>query len=530
MKLFNGKIPKVLFLSLVIFVLIACGSGDKETSSGSSGDGGIAGGELKVAYPAQPPMLDPYLSTGVATADIMWHVYETLIVVDSDFNVQPMLAESYDQSDDGKTITFNLREGVLFHNGDEMKAEDVVASMEQWQDQAFGASMFSEATFEAEDDYTVVMELDKPMSTALTSMSYIKSGQFPAIMPKEVIDEASDTGVTEYIGTGPFEFVEWEQDQQIHLKKYEEYQMVDKEASGLSGKREALIDDLYFIFTPDSSTQVAGLQSGEYDVAHEVHRDSALQLESDPAIDIHTYPDAYLPVTFNKKSGLFTDKKARQAVAAGLDYEAILTGALADEQFYQLNNNLVMYHQTELWNSDVGEDRYNEHDIDKAKKLLDEAGYDGEEVTIVTDREYEEHYDSGVIVKEQLEQLGMNVNLEVSDWATLLDRVEDENAYDMYIYGMVPTGDPTTINFLVESYAGWTESDELEELLDEIVAQPTLEDATEVYDELMEWHYDYMPAVKIGDYDAIVATRDSVHGYSEQNEINRPVYWNITNE
>src|SRR5699024_10749034 len=146
-------------------------------------------------------MLDPYLSNAIATTDIMWHVFETLLVIDSEFNIQPMLAESYEQSDDGKTVTFNLREGVLFHNGDEMTANDVVASMEHWKEAASNAGSFKEATFEAEDDYTVVMNLPEPMATALSTLSNVSSGQFAAIMPKEIVENIPDSGVEEYIGS-----------------------------------------------------------------------------------------------------------------------------------------------------------------------------------------------------------------------------------------------------------------------------------------------------------------------------------------
>src|SRR5699024_799889 len=92
------------------------------------------------------------------------------------------------------------------------------------------------------------------------------SNRYAAVMPKEVVDSAGAVGVSEFIGTGPFQFAEWKQDQYIHLTKYEDYEPVDLPADGASGKKEALVDDLYFDIVTDASTQVAGIQTGEYDI------------------------------------------------------------------------------------------------------------------------------------------------------------------------------------------------------------------------------------------------------------------------
>src|SRR5699024_2071765 len=135
-------------------VLVACSSDSAE--SDAAGDGEAAeGGEIKVAYSAQPPVLDPQVGTAIITAEIMGHVFEPLLTTDSDYNIKPSLAESWEQSEDGLTVTFNLREGVLFHNGEEMKADDVVASMNRWKDGAGGRGQFDDAVFEEVDDYTV---------------------------------------------------------------------------------------------------------------------------------------------------------------------------------------------------------------------------------------------------------------------------------------------------------------------------------------------------------------------------------------
>lgn len=522
------KYVKILFLFMLIIVLVSCSSEtEKEAGAGNKKNSDEVGGELKVAYPAQPGVIDPHMTTAIATSDIMWHVYETLVTTDSKENVQPMLAESYEISEDGKVITFHLREGVLFHNGKEMVAEDVVASMNRWKKGRGARGQFDDAVFEVKDKYTVVLNLPEPLSTAFSVLS-ISIGASAAIMPKEVIEDAGDGVVKEYVGTGPFQFVEWKQDQHIYLTRFEEYQSRSEPADGLAGEKDALVDELQFIFTPDSSTQVAGLQTAEYDIAHEVFLDHAENLANDPEIKNYTFPTAYMHIVFNKKQGIFTNVKARQAIAAALDMDKILIGGFINENYYTLSHNMMMSFQEEQWASDIGKDKYNQKDSEKAKKLLEEADYNGEEIVIMVDREYEDHYNSAVVVQEQLKQIGMNVKLDVYDWSTVLERREDETTYDMYIMGTSIVPEPTSNAYLMKSSPGWTDSPKLDKIIEEFRSQPTLEDAQGMYDELQEWFWDYLPIIKIGDIYGVVSYRNSVQGFEEQNKNTRPIYWNVS--
>src|SRR5690606_5343542 len=115
--------------------------------------------------------------------------------------------------------------------------------------------------------------LPRPLSTKFSVLSWMV-GSFAAIMPTEVIKDASDTGINDYIGTGPYKFEEWKQDEYIKLTKYEDYQYRTEETNGLSGKREAFIDTVYFRFVADPSTRVAGILSGEFDIIHAVPFDN----------------------------------------------------------------------------------------------------------------------------------------------------------------------------------------------------------------------------------------------------------------
>src|SRR5699024_7606708 len=147
--------------------------------------------------------------------------------------------------------------------------------------------------------------------------------------------------IQEYIGTGPFEFVEWKQDQYIHFKKYEDYQAVDMEADGLIGKKEALVDEIYFYLVPDTSTRLAGLQTGEYDFIYSVPFDNYDQLESDPNLETILTPSSNHIFVFNKVEGKSTDFKLREAINTALNNDEIMLGAFPNPDFYWLDSGYM---------------------------------------------------------------------------------------------------------------------------------------------------------------------------------------------
>lgn len=497
---------------------------EEDEESEEEGSGNIDG-EIRVAYSAQPPVLDSHINTADAISDTMRHVFDTLVTIDENYNVQPSLADSWEISDDGKTYTFHLRQGVLFHNGKEFTAEDAAASMNRWKDSRGGRGIFTDATFEAIDDYTLELRLPEPLSITLAALSY-SSGGFAAIYPKEVVDNASPDGITEFIGTGPFKFVEWKPDQYIHLTRFEEYKPREEPTNGLAGRKEALAKDLIFEFVADPQTREAGIRSGEYDFAHAIPFDSAEQLEATGEIVNYTYPGAFLILHFNKKKGLFTDVKARQGVAAALEMESILKAGYSNEKYYILNHNMMMSHQHGQWYSDVGKEYYNQNDPEKAKQLLEEAGYKGEELTLLTTRDYIDQYHGAVVVQEQLEQLGMKINLEVYDWPTLTDKIYDEDAYDMYMMANIVVSEPTSSVFFNKDYAGWPDDPYMEELVKEFRRKSTIEEAMPIYDQLQEWIWTYVPAVKIGDYNRVSSARTTLENFQY---LDGMIFWNVKN-
>ena len=180
---------------------------------------GEADTEVHVALNAAPSTLDCTLTSALVTKQIAYsNIFESLVTMKSDYSVAPELAESYEVSDDHTEYTYHLRKGVLFHNGDEMKASDVVASMNRWVlNYGNAQALVGDSKFEAVDDYTVKITLKTP-SIFLNEL-IAGAGNMPIIVPEETLETLdSETGaLTEFIGTGPYKFEEWKTDQYIKL-------------------------------------------------------------------------------------------------------------------------------------------------------------------------------------------------------------------------------------------------------------------------------------------------------------------------
>ncbi len=226
----------VLTAALTATLFAGCGNSAADNTNGNQSaepstaalEDGIEGtavtegeldNEIHIAISAAPSTLDCNMTSAVVTKQIAYsNIFESLLTMKSDFSVACELAESYEVSDDNTVYTYHLRKGVPFHNGQEMKAADVVASMNRWIDNyGNAASLVGDARFEEVDDYTVQITLDTP-SIFLNEL-IAGAGNTAIIFPASSLDSVDpDTGMlTEYIGTGPYKYDDWVTDQYIKL-------------------------------------------------------------------------------------------------------------------------------------------------------------------------------------------------------------------------------------------------------------------------------------------------------------------------
>lgn len=535
---------RILFIMmmLVLVVMIGCSSesaseedssdtsqqqsesNDSESKDEETEEEPRSGGVLRIALDAAPPTLDQPTSTTVATRDTSRLMFETLMTTNSNFEAVPMLAESVDISDDSRTYTFHLRKGVKFHNGKEMTAEDVVASMERWLEKStITGNVFNGSTWSIIDDYTVELQLQEGSSIVLDTMASAK--QAAAIMPKEIVESAPAEGVEEFIGTGPFKFVEWKTDQYIRFERFEDYTPIDKPADGLSGYKEALVDEIYFYLVPDTSTRFAGLQTGEYDFAYGISYDSYDQLVNDPNLEPILAPSANAVVVFNKIKGLGANEEFRRAVNTAVDAEEIMLGAFPNPDFYWLDAG-YMDINIKKWASQAGSEYYNQANPEKAKQMLEEMGYNGEEFRLMATRDYDHHYNIAVVLHEQLQNIGVNSTLEVYDWPTVTERNSDPDLWEAYITTFSTVSTPPQLLHISPSSKGGVPNEYIDSRMLALETAETDEEAVRLWDEIQQYSWEeYMPVIQFGGFHSLYGMSSKVQGVT----INTgPIFWNVS--
>lgn len=515
----------LMTLAVMMFLYGCSSSGsDSGTAAGNLGSNSSTefSDELRIAYPTQPSTLDPHMVTAAATKDAVRPFFETLVTLNSKYQVVPMLAESWEKSEDGLTYTFHLRQGITFHNGKGMTAADAAASMNRWLSLSSAAQgVMGAGTFTAADDYTVTLKLEKPSLDVLLAMASPK--QFAAIMPVEVIENADPaSGIKEFIGTGPYKFVEWKQDQYISYTKNDDYKPLDTEPDGLGGKKTAEVKDIRLSFVSEDSTRMIGLQSGEYDVAIQLGADNYDSIKDDSSLNTTQVMTTNISMNFNKKQGLFTDLKMRQAVNAALNIDDIFMANPGIPEFYRIDHSYMLKEQSD-WYVEPPAGLFNQKDPEKAKALLTEAGYNGEEIRLLATREYGYIYDQAVVIKDQLEKAGMNINLVVYDWPTLKAKLEEPGEWELNLGGYTSVVTPAQIAVFNPKYFGWTSDPAIAEGLGKMNAAASEAEEQAIWKDVQQTVWDYLPTIKLGDLYTLTATTSKVDGYHDFEGI---VPWN----
>lgn len=365
------------------------------------------GGVLIGARTSDMVGLDPHTSPAFASRRIFELVYNTLVRFDGDMAVAPELAESWEISDDGLTVTFKLRPGVTFHNGDEFTSEDVKYTFERILDEETGAvarSFFvGISEIETPDPLTVVMTLESPNAALLNNMANSSA----SVVSKKV-GEAGELD-KELIGTGPFKLAEWEADNFMRFEANEDFFI----------EGVPLLDGIEMRVIPDESSILAGLRAGTIDwaqiedprVAILARGEESLNTTRAPALSYHLFG-------LNSAREPFNDERVRQAISCAIDRQQVIdvaslgegqvTGPLTSPFFALPDSEYECYTP----------------DLDKARELLAEAGYaDGFSFKIMTpSAEPATALADAQSIQAQLKQIGIEAEIELLELGIYVDR------------------------------------------------------------------------------------------------------------
>lgn len=268
----------------------------------------------------------------------------------------------------------------------------------------------------------------------------------------------------------------------------------------MTGEKTAHFEEVFFQFVGDAQTRQVGLQTGEYDLAVPVPWDNADDIDAEEGTEVVLGESGFTIIIFNKQQGPMADVNMRRAVYHAFEPEPAMQAAYGGEDYYTINTALMS--EDNPWYVEPTEEQLELHqgqDLDAAEEYLDAAGYEGEEITILTTRDQEDHYNQAVILQQQLIEAGINAELEVTDWPSVQQNREDPENFDLTITGISWVNVPVLFHFLHPSWVGWTDDEGIADAIDEIVYATTEEQAVAAMSDLQDAYYEYLPIMKFGD-------------------------------
>ena len=356
------------------------------------------GGTLTFGQEANVNSLDQMTSNTISTRNIAMNIFEALLTRDETNHVIVDLADSYEESPDHLTYTFKLRQGVKFHNGKPMTSADVLASYNRYAKVGLERAMFNQvAGFAAPDPATFVVHMKQAQPTFLESIS---SFSVPiVIVPAE--EENDPPQQLRTVGTGPFQLVESVPGSYVTIKRYPDYQPNPhfEQRTGFGGYKQACLDQVTFRIVTEPGARVAGLQTGELQAVEDVPTKSLDELKKNKDVRLIPLNNWWIQIaTLNTSNPPTDDLKVRQAIQAALDDDEIMDAATDGN--YKLNAGFQFPGQVDYAEPPQG--FYNLKDPAKAKSLLADAGYKGQPVVLLTDKDYSAMYNAALVVQEQL--------------------------------------------------------------------------------------------------------------------------------
>jgi peptide/nickel transport system substrate-binding protein len=486
-------------------------------------------------------VLDPVITTAHITRNHGYMIYDVLIAEDENFEPQPQMAE-WEESEDGLTYTFRLRDGLVFHDGAPVTAADVVASLRRWGERDSGGQLIFDVTEDlvAEDDRTVVWTLAEPFPPLISTLAK-QSALPPFIMPERVAETSSDETITEYVGSGPFRFVEEEYQPGVSVtyERFEDYVPRDEPASWMAGGKVVHVDRVVWVTMPDAQTAISALNAGEIDYIEQVQVDLMPILEANPDVVVEQRdPLGYQTMgRMNFLHPPFDNKQIRQAALKALNQEDILATLMGNPQYYQLCG-AIFGCGTPLEDETGAESLTSGGDPEGARALLEEAGYDGTPVVLLQATDVVTLIAQPVVAAQALRNAGFEVDMQPMDWQTLVTRRASmdppaEGGWNIFFTNwMLPEIADPLINPMVngrgeDAWFGWPEDEALEALRRDFIRAETPEEQAEVARAIQEHVLDEVIYIPLGQYMLSQARRSTI---TDMIPSPVPVFWNVRKE
>ena len=486
-------------LTVVLSVALNGCSGDKnQTASATENELSgkpVEGGSIRVGISQDLDSLDPHKAVAAGTKEVLFNIYEGLVKPDKDGNLVEAVASSYEISEDAKVYTFTLRDGVKFHNGKDVTAEDVKYSIDRCADTSDGEPFVSAYSIIESvnilDEKTIEIRLTEPNT------------EFLAYMTTAIIPEGYEELETAPVGTGPFVFESRSPQENIVLKKNESY-----------WGEKAHLDEVEFKIVADADMVVTNLKGGSIDMYMRLTSAQAAELTEGFHIEEGTM-NLVQALYLNNDAEPLNNEKVRQALCYAVNPDEIMA-MIADGKGVRVGTS--MYPGLKKY-FDESYTNYYEQDYEKAKELLKEAGYpDGFDLEITVSSADQPHVDTAQVIAEELKNIGVNVTIKPIEWEAWLEDVYAGRNFQSTVVGVdasnlsaramlerfVSDAEGNFINFKDEKY---------DEIFKEAISTVDEEKQTELYKELEGILAEKAANVYIQDLANLVAVSDKYDGY-----------------
>ncbi len=479
------------FLTLsILAVFCACGNGTKK--------GETSGDTVIVGITNDMDSLDPHKAVAAGTREVLYNIFDGLVKADENGIMQPAVAEKYEISEDAKTYTFTLRPGVKYHNGNEVKPEDVIYSLKRVAGKldendikvVSAFSVIEDISQAGDNDSQIVVKLSEPN----TELIYYFDA---AIIPADYKDQA-----TKPVGCGPFKLVSYSANEKIELERNDDYY----------GKKPALRSATFKIYKSVDDAFME-LKAGKVDIFPYLSFDQTEQLGDEFTIEVGQQSLAE-GLYLNNEYGPLKDVKVRQALSYAVDYEEIdkiVTGGVS----HVLKTGMFPSFK-EYYNSDT--EGYYKHDVEKAKALLKEAGQDNLELEITIPNNYQLHISIAEILVDQLGKAGVKATIKQVDWPTWLSDVYQGRKYQATVIALDATMAPgDVLRYFYEGHKSNFvnfNNKEFNELYEKAMAATDQAEKTKYYKEAQTVLTDNAASVWLMSPSIMVAVKKEIKGYT----------------
>jgi peptide/nickel transport system substrate-binding protein len=480
------------------------------------------------------------MTTAYIVRDFGYMIFDTLVATDANYKIQPQMAE-WKVSDDKLTYTFTLRDGLKWHDGPPVTAEDCVASLKRWgKADGMGRKLMDfTASIEATDDKTITLKLKEPYGLVLESIG--KPSSFvPFMMPKRMAESPADKPLPELIGSGPFKFVaaEFQPGVKAAFEKNRDYVPRKEPPSWTTGGKVVKVDRVEWITMADAQTAVNALQSGDIDFMENPSFDILPVLGANKDIKVQTL-DKLGFQTVGRMNFLlppFDNVKVRRAAFMAMNQKDVLDALIGNPEYYKVCGAYFVC-GTPLATEAGSESLVKGNGMAEAKKLLAESGYDGTPIVIMAPGDVVTLKAQPIIAAQLLRDAGFKVDLQATDWGTVISRRTSqkpvkEGGWNMFFtnWAAADVMNPI-VNFAIGGtgknggWFGWAEDKKIEELKDAFVRAPSADEQKKIAADIQKEAFDQVIYIPLGQYLAPAAWRKSLTGVLDGPAT--PVFWNI---